>query len=165
MPRFETREQYEEWKWGRMQAVGMVPASPRAQLSPEAGFATRSQPDADTDTTWAALCHLSALLGLLLPLGHLLGPWLVMSVRKDGSRFVREHGRSALSFQIACTKAVIVAWLLSILLMFISQALALLAVLVAVVIPVYSVVMSLIAAAAAGSGNHFRYPVFWSQNR
>jgi uncharacterized protein len=50
---------------------------------------------------WALLVHLSALSGLVIPLGNLLGPILFWLLKKDESAFVDRHGRAAVNFQIS----------------------------------------------------------------
>ena len=51
----------------------------------------------------AALCHLSALGGFLIPFGHLLAPlaWWLWHRREDAQ--VGVHGRRAVEFQISVT--------------------------------------------------------------
>lgn len=61
------------------------------------------------DRKWGAIAHLSALVGLLLPLGLVLGPFLVWVLKKNESDFVNEQGREALNFQLS---VLIVAFIL-----------------------------------------------------
>lgn len=39
-------------------------------------------PNADV-RQWAMFCHLSALLGLVVPLGHLLGPLVLWHLKRE----------------------------------------------------------------------------------
>lgn len=51
--------------------------------------------------TWAMLCHLSALLGYLVPFGNFFGPLVVWLVKKDTMPEIDRHGKEALNFQIS----------------------------------------------------------------
>ncbi len=52
---------------------------------------------------WPLLAHLSALLLLLVPFGHLLGPALVWLLRRRDRQLVDEHCKRALNFQLSIT--------------------------------------------------------------
>lgn len=51
----------------------------------------------------AMLIHLLGFAGFFVPLGNLLGPLIVWLLRKEEFRFVDNHGRAALNFQISFT--------------------------------------------------------------
>lgn len=53
------------------------------------------------DRKWGAIAHFAALIGLLLPLGLVLGPFLVWVLKKKDSEFVDEQGKEALNFQLS----------------------------------------------------------------
>ena len=53
------------------------------------------------DRTWAIIVHLSALAGLIVPLGSILGPFIVWIIKKPESEHVNRHGKAALNFQIS----------------------------------------------------------------
>jgi uncharacterized Tic20 family protein len=56
------------------------------------------------ERTWAMLCHLSALSGVLgVPMGHLLGPLIVWLIKKDEYQSVHRHGQEAINFQVSMT--------------------------------------------------------------
>src|SRR4051794_16164375 len=61
---------------------------------------------------WGMLCHLSALSGFIIPLGHLLGPLLVWALKREDDAFVESQGKESLNFQISVTIYGIVAGLL-----------------------------------------------------
>ncbi|MEW6113824.1 MAG: DUF4870 domain-containing protein, partial [Thermodesulfobacteriota bacterium] len=55
-------------------------------------------------TNWGMLCHLSALLGLvLISFGHILGPLVVWLFKKNDDPFIDEQGKESLNFQISMT--------------------------------------------------------------
>ena len=45
-------------------------------------------------------CHLSSLVGLILPGANILAPLFCWLSKKDSSRFVNLHGKESLNFQI-----------------------------------------------------------------
>lgn len=51
-------------------------------------------------TNWAAGCHASALLGLIIPYGNILGPLTVWLIKKDEIAAVMIEGKEALNFQM-----------------------------------------------------------------
>ena len=51
--------------------------------------------------TWAMLCHLSALAGLIFGwLGSILGPLIVWQIKKNELPEIEPYGKEALNFQI-----------------------------------------------------------------
>lgn len=50
---------------------------------------------------WAMLCHLTSLLGLWGPWLNTLGPLCLWLLRRNDSRFVNEHGKEAVNFNIS----------------------------------------------------------------
>ena len=98
----------------------------------------------------ATLCHLCGLLGLVIPLGNVIGPLLIWLLKKDEYPFVEEQGREALNFQISMTIALIVSAILVLVFIgvFLVAALALV-----------DLVLVVVASLAASRGEHYRYPV------
>lgn len=72
--------------------------------------------DADVKL-WNMLSHLSALAGVVIPFGNLLGPFIVWQVKKNEIPSVDQHAKDALNFQLTATLAVlalsIIAFILS----------------------------------------------------
>lgn len=69
--------------------------------------------DEERARLWMLGCHLSALLGYILPFGHLLGPLVIWLAKRHASSAVERAGRSALNFQLSITIYVLVGLLLS----------------------------------------------------
>jgi uncharacterized Tic20 family protein len=65
----------------------------------------------DEEKTWGVLTHVSALSGLVVPFGNVIGPLVVWLLKKDESRFVDENGTQALNFQITWTVLIFVSLL------------------------------------------------------
>lgn len=57
-------------------------------------------PASKEEQNWAMLCHLSALVGFLIPFGSLLGPLVVWLIKRAEMPLVDRHGKEALNFQI-----------------------------------------------------------------
>ena len=98
---------------------------------------------------WAMICHLSALVGYIIPLGNIIGPLVVWQVKKDESPFIDEHGREAVNFQISYMIYFIVA-VLSVFL--------LVGFLLIPIVAVAQVVFVIIAAIKANSGESYKIP-------
>jgi uncharacterized Tic20 family protein len=84
----------------------------------EAADASRAAGSAEThrsesERLWTVGCHLSALLGYILPFGHVLGPLAVWMSKRHGYPAVERAGRSALNFQLSATLYVLAGLLLS----------------------------------------------------
>jgi len=101
---------------------------------------------------WAMFCHLSALLGLVLPLGHLLGPLVLWHLKREQDPFIDAQGKEALNFQISVTIAGFVCFLL----MFVFIGILLFAVLMVAVL-----ILIILAAVKANEGQPYRYPFIW----
>jgi uncharacterized protein len=99
---------------------------------------------------WAMFAHLSALIGLIVPFGNVLGPLVIWLVQKDKMAFVDDQGKEALNFQITVFgAAVISAFLMLILIGF----------LLIFVVGLGALVLTIIAAIKANEGVAYRYPL------
>jgi uncharacterized Tic20 family protein len=104
----------------------------------------------ENERTWGMLAHLSALVGLVIPLiGNVVGPLGVSIARADQSAFVAAHAKEALNFNISVTLAAVVCALL--MLVFIGF-------LLGSALFIAWLVMTLIAAIKASEGAAYRYP-------
>ncbi|MBO9552506.1 DUF4870 domain-containing protein [Pseudomonas sp.] len=101
---------------------------------------------------WAMFCHLSALLGLVVPLGHLLGPLVLWHLKREQDPFIDAQGKEALNFQINVTIAGFVCTAL----MFVAIGLVLFPVLMLAVL-----ILIILAAVRANEGKAYRYPFIW----
>ncbi|MBF8721837.1 MULTISPECIES: DUF4870 domain-containing protein [Pseudomonas] len=101
---------------------------------------------------WAMFCHLSALLGLVVPLGHLLGPLVMWIWKRELDPFIDAQGKEALNFQISVTIAGFICFLL----MFVLVGIVLFAILTVAVL-----VLAILAGVKANEGKPYRYPLIW----
>lgn len=97
---------------------------------------------------YALAMHLSVLAWHLLPVPVV--PVLVMwLIKKDESKFVADHGREALNFQISILIYGLIAAVLTLILVGIVMAVA---------VYVLVLVGSILGAVAASKGRYYRYP-------
>jgi uncharacterized Tic20 family protein len=61
---------------------------------------------------WAMFAHLSALAGLVMPFGSILGPLIVWLIKKDTMPLVNDQGKEALNFNITVAMAAVVCGVL-----------------------------------------------------
>ncbi|WP_225786760.1 DUF4870 domain-containing protein [Pseudomonas sp. Marseille-P8916] len=101
---------------------------------------------------WAMFCHLAALLGLVVPLGHLLGPLVLWIWKRELDPFIDAQGKEALNFQISVTIAGGICFLL----MFVLVGIVLFAILVVAVL-----ILIILAGVKANEGQPYRYPLIW----
>ncbi len=100
--------------------------------------------------TWAMLCHLSALVGLLgNGIGFVLGPLFVWLLKRKEHPFVDEQGKESINFQIT----MFIAFIIAALLMFVFIGFLILPALIIV-----NIVLPIIGAIKANNGEHYRYP-------
>ena len=129
--------------------------------------------------TWAVACHLAALAGFLVPLGHLLGPLIVWLLKRGDDPFVDRQGKEAVNFQLSATVYAVFLILLlalSIVPLGVSTAaeplpgpisdgpprlllLLLVALLFGTVVTLGWLVLVIIAAMRASQGHEYRYPL------
>jgi hypothetical protein len=98
---------------------------------------------------WAMFAHLSALVGLLIPFGSILGPLIIWQIKKAEMPFVDDQGKEALNFQITVLLVVIVCFIL----MFILIGMLLLP-----IVGIAWLVLSIMGGIKANNGETYRYP-------
>lgn len=108
--------------------------------------------------TWNMLCHLSALAGLIIPFGNIVGPILVWQIKKREFPSVDIHGKSALNFQITVIIAAVVAIVASIVLSFFCVGVLLVP--LVILIGLAGLIFPVIAGIKANNGEDYKYP--WS---
>ena len=100
--------------------------------------------------TWAALAHVSAFAGYLVPFGNIVGPLLIWLFKKNEFEFVDDQGKESLNFQITITIAIILAGF---------SILLLIGILLLPLVLLFDLVMIIIAAIKASNGERYRYPL------
>lgn len=100
--------------------------------------------------TFGMLCHLSALAGLVIPFGSIIGPLVFWMLKRDQYEFVNQEGREALNFSISMVIYAVVASLL----IFVGIGLIILPILL-----IFWLVMVIIATIKSSAGESYRYPL------
>ncbi len=100
--------------------------------------------------TWAMLCHIGAFAGYIIPFGHIIAPLVIWLIKKDESPFVDDQGKESLNFQISMSIYAIIAALLII---------AVIGIVLLTAVVIFDVIMVIIAAVRANSGERYRYPL------
>jgi len=101
---------------------------------------------------WAMFCHLSALLGIWIPFGTLIGPLILWQMKRESDPFIDAQGKEALNFQIT----VAIAATISFFLMLVVIGFFLLG-----LIAIGGLVLTIIAGVKVNDGVPYRYPFTW----
>ena len=121
----------------------------KSAIQAEAAFETSSD-SPQGDKTMAMLCHLLSFIGFIgIPVGNILGPFVLWFIKKDEDPFVDATGKEVLNFQISAFIYGIVCGLL----FFVFIGVVLLPVLIIAV-----VVYTIIGAIKANEGQVYHYP-------
>lgn len=112
----------------------------------------KNQAPRNKGDNWAMLCHISALLGFIVPLGNILGPLVVWLFKRDEYDSVAYHGKEALNFQISWTIYLICAALM----IFIMIGIFLLPLL-----GILWIILVILASLRAADGQPYRYPLIF----
>ena len=101
------------------------------------------------ENMWAMFCHLSALVGFVIPFGNIIAPLIIWTLKKDEYPHINDQGKEAINFQLSITVYI----LISVLLVFVVIGIPLL-----IILGIFSLIMTVIAALNANDGNKYRYP-------
>ena len=101
---------------------------------------------------WAMFCHLSALLGIWIPFGNLIGPLILWQMKREKDPFIDAQGKEALNFQITVAIASLICFLLMLLLI---------GFVLIVILGIGALVLTIIAGVKANEGYPYRYPFTW----
>ena len=105
---------------------------------------------------WDMWCHITALAGLFVPFGNLIGPLIVWQMKRNEFPSVDEHGKESLNFQLSALIYLLVggaAAAVGMLLCFGWMVLP-----VIFVIYLGSLILAVIAGIKANDGVLYRYP-------
>jgi uncharacterized protein len=105
---------------------------------------------------WNMLCHLSALAGLVLPFGNILGPLIVWQLKKNEIPSVDQHGKDALNFQITATLILVALVIIAFILTFVLIGILLFPVIG--LLALAAIGFSVYAGIQANNGVSFKYP-------
>ena len=102
------------------------------------------------ESIWGMAAHLSALVGIIFPLGIILGPLLVWLLKRNDSDFVDANAKEALNFQ---TTVLIISFIL-VMLSVVSG----IFVILAGAVGIGGLVLAVIGGLKAKNGERYIYP-------
>jgi len=102
------------------------------------------------EKNWAMYCHLSGLLGIIVPLGNIVAPLIIWQLKRDELPFVNDQGKEALNFQLSITIYLFVSAILILIIVGLFLLIA---------IGLFSTIFAIIAAVNAADGIKYRYPL------
>lgn len=105
---------------------------------------------------WNMWCHLSALAGLIVPFGSVLGPLIIWLIKKNELPSVDVHGKAALNFQLTVAIAALAGGVAAFVLSFFCLGWLLFP--LVVVIGLAGLVFAVIAGIKANDGQDYTYP-------
>lgn len=109
--------------------------------------------DLDKDAKmWGMLCHLTAIAGIIIPFGNVIGPLVVWLIKKEEIPFVDEQGKESLNFQILVSIALLVC---------VALTFVCIGAILMPIVGIVALVFVIIAAVKANNGEHYRYPLNW----
>lgn len=101
------------------------------------------------ERNWGMLCHLSMIVGIVMPLVGVVAPLAIWLIKREEMPFVDYNGKEALNFLITFTIALLIGYAL----MSVLIGLVLVPLLYAV-----SLVLTILAAVKSSKGEYYRYP-------
>ncbi|WP_017536686.1 DUF4870 domain-containing protein [Nocardiopsis halophila] len=128
-----------------------VPGFPGGGTVPGSGPAPSAE-----DPTWAMIAHLAGVVTACLGWVPAL---LVLSSQKHRSAFGRHHAAEALNFQLTLLIPYALAWIVYIVLAFLTPAVSWIGSVLIALIWGLSILFGVLAAANANKGGWYRYPV------
>ena len=115
---------------------------------------------ADDHRTYALLTHLSLVAHAFLPYISILIPIIMWQTKKSESRFINDHGKEAVNFQISLVLYSIVLPVIVLILGVLTFGLGLLLMIPAIFLPfVLGIVGMIMSMTAANRGEYYRYPM------
>ena len=106
--------------------------------------------------TWHMWCHLSALSGLFVPVGFVLGPLIIWQIKKNEIPSIETHGKAALNFQLTLLILVMVIVVVGFILSFFCVGFLLFFLLP--LVGLAGIIFPIIAGLKANEGKDYKYP-------
>ena len=121
------------------------PAAPPPEAPPAAAAGDISQ----DQRQFAMFTHLSALVGIIIPFGNIIGPLVMWQIKKNEMPFVDDQGKEAVNFQITVTIAMLICFVLIF---------VVIGVLLMPLVGLAALIFTIIAGIKANEGVTYRYP-------
>ena len=106
--------------------------------------------------TWHMWCHLSALAGLFVPVGFVLGPLIIWQIKKNEIPSIETHGKAALNFQLTLLILVVVIVVAGFILSFFCVGFLFFFLLP--LVGLAAIIFPIIAGLKANEGKDYKYP-------
>ena len=94
-------------------------------------------------------CHLSVLIGYVIPGASLLAPLVIWLLKREEMPFVDDQGKESLNFQITMFIGFIISFILAFLVI---------GFLLMILLAIFDLIMVIMAAMKANEGVRYRYP-------
>lgn len=114
------------------------------------------QPGESDVRQWNMWCHLSALAGLVVPFGSIIGPLIIWQIKKNELPSVDVHGKASLNFQLTVLIAVLAGCVAAFVLSFLCVGYLLFP--VVFLVGLAGIVFAIIAGIKANNGESYQYP-------
>ena len=101
------------------------------------------------ERTWGMFCHLSVLIGYVIPGASLLAPLVIWLLKREEMPFVDDQGKESLNFQITMFIGFIISFILAFLVI---------GFLLMILLAIFDLIMVIMAAMKANEGVRYRYP-------
>jgi uncharacterized protein len=113
--------------------------------------------DPNAHRSWDMWCHLTALAGLVIPFGNLIGPLIIWQMKRNEFPSVDEHGKESLNFQLSVLIYMLAGGVIALVGMFFCIGWLLFPVLIA--LHFGALIFAVIAGIKANDGMTYQYPV------
>jgi uncharacterized Tic20 family protein len=136
------------------------PQLPEDPITPPASGGFFSSPTtpypapSETDRSWAIGLHASPLIGLIVPFGNLLAPFIIWLIKKPESPYLDEAGKEVVNFQLTFTIYALICTAIAFITCGIGTILFLPLILVWLIFVIIAVIKT-------SNGEHYRYPATW----
>ena len=136
------------------------PTPPTPAPQPQASWPQQPAGTVGDQRNWAVGAHLSALVASFVLGLAVLGPLVVYLIKKDDDRFIAEHAREALNFQLTWLIGGFVAGVAAVILTLVTVGFGLIVFVPAAIgFAIAWFVFMIRAAMAASRGDYYRYPL------
>ena len=107
-----------------------------------------------SDRQWAAITHLSALVGLVVPFGNIVGPLIVWLVKKPEMPSLEPVGKAVLNYQISWSIWGIIAGVIGVV-----GSCLIVPILLPIGVVIAWLVFTILGGVKASSGETYQYPL------
>ena len=131
--------------------------APMENTHPSSSTPSPTTPNPDAHRAWDMWCHITALAGLIIPFGNVIGPLVIWQMKRNEFPSVDEHGKESLNFQLSILIYVLAGTVLAVLGTVVCIGWLLIPVLIA--LHFGGLILAVIAGLKANDGVFYRYPL------